>query len=335
MKSRFYLVMAFCLPTLLAVADGRVFTAEELALPGKRGACMTLRDPAVSNHGTWAEHLPKLALLKPYWNYSWGADWVPLQAEYMTSEFMPMIWRGGSSTPDVLRDRVVPRIKDGTVRRLMGFNEPDKENQANMPYMTAIELWPQLMELGVPLVSPAAANPEGIDDPSAQGVRGSWMRDFMREVEERNYRVDYIGVHWYGGTNADSFKTKLRRIYEMYGERPLLVTEFSPANWRTEGDFTRNRHTPARVLAFAKEVLPWMEQQDWIAGYSWYSFQIHQPQGYTSTLFFEDGSLTALGRYYASITNENPQGDQSIEPDDTAIFLARAQAAREELPNRD
>ncbi len=71
-----------------------------------------------------------------------------------------------------------------------------------------------------------------------------------------------------------------------------------------------------------------MEQQDWIAGYSWYSFQIHQPQGYTSTLFFEDGSLTALGRYYASITNENPQGDQSIEPDDTEAFLARALTAR-------
>lgn len=305
------------------------FSDEQLRLPGKRGACFTLRDPATSNRGTWDEHLPKLAQLQPYWNYSWGAHWVPKQRDYMDSEFIPMIWGRRRDMQEVLEQEILPLIEDGTVKRVMGFNEPDKENQANMTYMEAIELWPQLMDLGVPLVSPAPANPIGSADPSDQGVRGTWMRDFMREVEERNYRVDYIGVHWYGSTHVESFKNRMRRVYEMYGERPLLITEFAPANWRTDGDFERNRHTPARVLAFAKEVLPWIEEQDWILGYAWFSFRMHQPQGYTSALFFEDGSLTALGRYYASITNENPQGDQSIEPDDAEEFRKRAQSVWE------
>ncbi len=317
--------------------DEIVFTPEQLRLPGKRGACLTLRDPARSRVGTWDENLPRLAKLQPYWNYSWGANWVPLQAEYIDSEFIPMIWGspGGRNPLEdktqhlrrTVAERVVPRIKDGTVKRVMGFNEPDKQNQANMPYREAVDLWPVFMELGVPLVSPACANPEGIDDDSAQGVPGTWMRDFMREVDQRGYRVDYIGVHWYGGTNVEAFQAKMRRIYEKYGRRPLLITEFAPADWQTRGDPTRNRHSPSAVLAFAKRVLPWMEEQDWIAGYAWFSFGIHQPQGYTSTLFHADGSLTALGRYYASVTSENPSGEQGIPPDDADELRAQAMAA--------
>lgn len=200
--------------------DGLMFSAEQLMLPGKRGACFTLRAPGSRRGGTWEENLPKLATLQPYWNYSWGADWVPPQKDVIDSEFLPMIWGAPKSADDlkkVFAEKIVPRIKDGTVKRVMGFNEPDKKDQAGMPYMEAIALWPLFMELGVPLVSPACANPEGINDPSAQG--------------------------------------------------------------------------------------------------------------YTSALFFEDGSLTALGRYYASVTKENPAGDQSIEPDNAEAHLAKAQAA--------
>ena len=311
--------------------DGQVFSAGQLRLPGKRGACFTLRAPQSRQGGTWQENLPKLAKIQPYWNYSWGAEWIPRQQGFINSEFMPMIWGKPASAETLrqrMREQIVPRIQDGTVKRVMGFNEPDKKDQSNLPYLQAIELWPLFMELGVPLVSPACANPEGVTDTSAQGVPGSWMRDFMREADRRGYRVDYIGVHWYGGTNVEAFKQKLRRIHEMYGKRPLLITEFAPAAWRTGGDHKKNRHTPAAVLAFAKQVLPWMEAQDWIVGYAWFSFGIHSPQGYTSALFFEDGSLTALGRYYASVTPGNPAGDQSIQPDDAVAMLARALAVK-------
>lgn len=228
-----------------------------------------------------------------------------------------MIW--GGSRPETVEQRirqdVMPEVQTGRVKRLLGFNEPDKKNQANISVEQAIKLWPLLEKVGVPLASPAPANPEGIKDPSAQGVRGTWLRDFMREAERRKYRVDYIAVHWYGGTSAKHFKEKLRRIYDMYGQRPLLITEFAPADWKTGGDIKKHRHTPAKVLAFMKDVLPWMQEQDWIAGYSWFSFNIDAPQGTSSALFDEAGNLTALGRYYQSVTEKNPQGDQSIQPD--------------------
>lgn len=137
----------------------------------------------------------------------------------------------------------------------------------------------------------------------------------MREGDRRGYRVDYIAVHWYGGTNAQAFKNKMRRIYNMYGERPLLITEFAPADWRTQGEIEQHRQTPAKVLTFMKDVLPWIERQDWIHGYAWFSFDADSPQGTSSALFFPDGSLTAAGRYYRSVTTDNPDGRQSIQPD--------------------
>jgi hypothetical protein len=305
-------------PAMSDSGANRMFTPQQLALPGKRGACWTLRAAGSPQGGTREENLPKLAKLQPYWNYSWGADWVPAQTNVITSEFVPMIWGRPKSAEDLRRtfqEKVVPRIREGTVRRVLGFNEPDKKDQANMPFMDAIALWPEFMKLGVPLCSPACANPVGISDESAQNVPGTWMREFMREADRRGYRVDYIGVHWYGGTRAEHFKERMRQIYEMYGKRPLLITEFAPADWQTGGDIQKHRHTPAAVLKFMKEVLPWMERQDWVAGYAWFSFKIDSPQGTSSALFDNAGNLTACGRYYRSVTRENPQGDQTIEPD--------------------
>ena len=78
-----------------------------------------------------------------------------------------------------------------------------------MSVESALVRWPILESLGIPLCSPSCANTEGITDESNQGVEGTWMNEFMQEVDRRGYRVDYIGVHWYGGINVDAFKAKM------------------------------------------------------------------------------------------------------------------------------
>lgn len=293
---------------------GKTFTMEDLKLPGKKGACFVLRAPDAKAGGTIQANIPKLKALNVSWNYSWGPTLVEEQPAGV--EFVPMIWGAGREERFHEQITTVKAYVDaGKVKRILAFNEPDKQEQSNMPYMRAIQLWPAFEELGIPLASPACANTEGINDPSTQGVAGTWMRDFMREADKRGYRVDYIGTHWYGGTNATAFKAKMRRIYEKYGNRPLLITEFAPADWKTGGDMSKHRHTPAQVLAFMKEVLPWIEQQDWILGYAWFCFEIDSPQGTSSALFDLDGNLTACGRYYRSVSSNQPEGDQTIQPD--------------------
>ena len=286
------------------------FTAAQLKLPGKKGICFSMR--AAGEEGSAQENLPRLKKVNPYWSYSWGWDQVAGQPSKV--EFVPMAW-GAWSTDGLrkgLQDKVVPHIRSGKVKRFLGFNEPDKKEQANMPYRAALKYWPILESLNVPLCSPGCANPEGLNDGTVQGVNSSWMVDFMREADRLGYRVDYVGVHWYGGTDAAHFKTKMRRIYEKYGRRPLLITEFAPADWQAK-THSQNRMKAPAVLAFMREVLPWMEKQDWIAGYAWFSFEPYEPHGHTSSLFKQNGDLSTLGRFYQSVTTQNPNGDQSIQ----------------------
>lgn len=188
-------------------------------------------------------------------------------------------------------------IKAGRVKRLLAFNEPDHRDQANMSVATAIERWPTLEKLGIPLCSPSCVTP-------ITNGNDHWMEDFMKEIETRKYRVDYIGVHWYGEPNPLVFQRRLQQVYERYNHRPILVTEFGVADWSAAGKSrSDNRYSAAQVLAFMKVVLPWMEATEWVAGYAWFSFDITKPHAFCSALFDEAGNLTPLGEYYRSVRN--------------------------------
>jgi Glycosyl hydrolase catalytic core len=64
-----------------------------------------------------------------------------------------------------------------------------------------------------------------------------------------------------------------------------------------------------------KQAVPWLEQQDFVAGYSWFDFDHGHGPGGISSLFHGRASknMTTLGRFYASVTPQNPMGDQSIQ----------------------
>lgn len=267
-------------------------------LPGKKGASFPLRDEG--QPGSWNENLPKVIQLKPYWNYSWGSKLIDAQPADI--EFVPMIWSGNGEewTQQTLQNDVATQIESGKVKRLLGFNEPDGKEQANMTVECALERWQLLESVGISLVSPSCVHPGN-----------EWMTSFMKNANETGKRVDWVGVHWYGGANFNAFTSSMQQSYEMY-KRPLLVTEFAPADWNAT-TVESNRISAAAVLAFMKQALPWLEAQEWIAGYTWFSFCITTPQGTSSALFDEEGALTVCGRYYASIRNNTPKGDTSIE----------------------
>jgi hypothetical protein len=267
--------------------------------PGKKGAAFTLRDEGLK--GSWLENIPKVVALEPYWNYGWGLELIDQQPDNI--EFVPMVW--GGRNPDRVQQKLtrqlLPLIASGKVKRLLGFNEPDEAEQSNMNTTDALEAWPILESTGLPLASPSCAQPAG-----------RWMVEFMSIAEERCRRLDWISVHWYGGANVDAFKRAMQNIYELYGSRrPLLITEFAPADWRAETP-AENKWSQADILAFMKQALPWLEETTWISGYAWFSFETSSAAGTSSALFDEQGALTACGRFYASVRTSNPAGDQTI-----------------------
>ena len=184
-------------------------------------------------------NMPKVIGLKPAWNYTWAAQ-TPRELQPSHIDFLPMIW--GYYGIDGL-NKSLESIKDQNPTLLLGFNEPDHTDQSNLPVDKVVKVWPRLESTGIPLVSPSCANP-----------LGPWMEEFMKEVAEKNLRVDVIGVHDYGGGNPEQFKKMLQTVHHKY-KRPILITEFAVADWKAK-QVEDNRFKPAHVLAFMKAVLP-------------------------------------------------------------------------------
>ncbi len=224
--------------------------------------------------------------LKAHWCYNWTAN---RPAELPQGvEWMPMIFK---ANPDHPVDKMVDKVRADLPNKpiaVLGFNEPDQEKQANMTVEMAIEAWPKLEELNLPLGSPA-------------GVHGDspWMQSFMREAMKRKYRIDFVTIHWYGDPNAGQLMTHLEKIARLY-KRPLWITEFCPADW-SASKTGKNQHSQKDVLAFIKDALPRLERASFLQRYAWFSSAPGNTPTGCSALFDSDGTLTKLGEAYAAI----------------------------------
>ncbi|MGZ0014782.1 glycosyl hydrolase [Yeosuana sp. AK3] len=258
----------------------------------KRGVAYT------NNSKRWSH---KTSELKAHWMYSWGnvlRDEVPENVEYI-----PMFWGKGSVNQENL-DRIKQLIDEGKVKYVLGFNEPDGAAQANMTVDEAINLWPQLETLGVPLGSPATVNPNN-----------DWMVEFMAKAEAQNLRIDFITVHSYGGPNVLSFINKMKETFNAY-EKPIWITEFAVADWNATSA-ANNVHSEETVIQFMSELLPALDAIDYIHRYAWFDGVGRAPLA-SSALYDEDGNITPLGQVYAGNkpnAQVGPGQDTEFEPE--------------------
>lgn len=230
-------------------------------------------------------NLNRVEKLNPSWNYTWG----PYIQEDQPSgvDFFPMFWSSLKDT--VALHTVRSYVKQGRVKAVLGFNEPEAKEQGNVSVEKALEQWPMLMSLGVALGSPATKNP-----------LNQWMKDFMAGAKERNLRVDFVCVHTYpGGSSAEGTKRLLENTWKEYG-KPILFTEFGVADWNSRTDPKDNSFSPEHSMNYMKSILPWLEEQDYILGYNWFPFQTTSPWGTPSALFDPEGNLTELGKFYSN-----------------------------------
>lgn len=247
------------------------YSSEEVA--NKKGVAFT------NNTQRWSHRTSDLGA---HWMYSWGNT---LREEIPDNvEFVPMFWGAGSVT-QINIDRMIQFKNEDKIKYILGFNEPDGAEQANMTVDQAIALWPSLEQIGLPLVSPATVNPNN-----------AWMQEFMQRADELNLRVDYVAVHHYGGDNVLAFVNKLKQTYEAYG-RPIWVTEFAVADWNAASP-EANRYSEEQVAAFMEEALVALDAIDWVFRYSW--FDGRNTPLFTSALFNEENTtLTSAGHVYA------------------------------------
>lgn len=272
------------------VPDNKIeFTMEQLKLPMKKGAGIGIRK---SSTDLTPVNLPKLLALNAGWNYHWGPEIHEKQPSKI--EFLPMIWwekTGFDTNLGIIRNQLFA----GRIKKILAFNEPDAKEQGNVTVAEAIARWPQFQSLRIPIGSPAVASQSN-----------GWLEDFMRIAAEKEYRVDYICVHTYpGGRSAAGTKKLIESTWAKY-KKPILLTEFAIADWnvKTGDPLSKNKLKPADALAYMKDILPWLEEQEYVLGYCWFPFSTTSPWGWPAALFNEDGTLTELGKYYSEFKSK-------------------------------
>ena len=227
----------------------------------------------------------KVQALRPAWLYTWGSS----RPEGLPPEidFTPMVWGYWGQEASLVK--LGEKAKAAGQRHLLGFNEPDGKDQANLTVEKALAAWPALMKTGLRLGSPVCVHPDN-----------TWMRDFMRGVEERKLRVDFICMHSYGGPDADGLVNRIQAISRTYGGRPVWLTEFAVGDWNAKTR-EQNRFKPEQVLAFMRKVMPKLEALECLERHAWFPSRADSAALGPSALLDAAGQPTPLGEYFRTV----------------------------------
>ncbi|SEG11619.1 RNA polymerase sigma factor, sigma-70 family [Actinacidiphila yanglinensis] len=215
---------------------------------------------------------------------SWYYTWSPTHSGISGPGFVPMIWGADSATPTALAQA------KAAGPYLLGFNEPDMGGQANMTVDQALSLWPKLESAGKVLGSPAVAY--GGDTP------GGWLDRFMTGARQKNDRVDFIALHWYGGdfTTSDAvtqLRSYLQAVYDRY-HKPIWLTEFALTDFSTG---TARYPSDQQQAAFLTAATRMLDGLPYLQRYAW--FGLPAKDGSPSTGLFHSGpAVTDEGRAF-------------------------------------
>jgi hypothetical protein len=218
------------------------------------------------------------------WHYtpdstlSWGAN------ENLGVEYVPMIWGPGTNLGDA--DKQLP----AGVSALLGYNEPNFYEQANLSAADAAAAWPAIQaiaeEKGLRLVSPAVNYCGGgchDTDPY------SYLEAFLQACV--GCKVDAIAVHVYVGCQIDSGNHARWLIEHL--ER--YQSEFTQPIWLTEFACNDARDA-AEQQAFLEDAVDYLEATPRIERYAWFAGRADNVP-YVD-LLGGSGELTGLGEAY-------------------------------------
>jgi hypothetical protein len=228
-------------------------------------------DAKSTKKGYCCMHAEQARKLNAVWTYNWG----PSGSAAPGMEFVPMI-KGTPHFRPGLFEGVTKLAQEKKATHLLGYNEPERKDQGNLTVAAALELWPKLEAIGLPLGSPA---------PSSDGGGMKWLEEFMAESKKKKYRIDFVALHWYRSNNSGDFEGWLKEMNRKY-KLPLWITEFNGAKG---DDRTHER--------FLKDVVKSMERLKFVERYAYFT----PGPGKPGSLWTNENDLSELGKFYQSV----------------------------------
>lgn len=249
--------------------------AEELASHGQKGVGL----------GVGKSHtVDQLDALHLDWFYTWGSAFPNIEPR---DNFVPMIWGEGAVRRNA-PNNVQAELPITRATELLGFNEPDNPDQADMSPGSAVRLWPKLEATGLRLGSPGPVH-----------INGDWFKEFMDRAAAADLRVDFIAVHSYASPKSENFLNKLQEVHDRYS-KPIWVTEYAVADWEATKS-APSRHSEKEIMAFMGETVAGMRAMPFVERFAWKTRANDDPVMGASALFRGNRSLTPTGELYQSL----------------------------------
>lgn len=227
------------------------------------------------------------------WCYDWGGDyradrWEKLRRNGMV--YAPMGWSGNPTVSSLEQNR-----SEGA-EYVLGYNEPNLRDQANMSPSYAANLWRGFVSnakaAGMKIISPAMCygNTTNYSDPVV------WLDEFLAKDGVSLDDIDGIAGHTYM-PNTSGVKAFARK-FAKYG-KPFWLTEFCHANGTISTD--RSQH-----LSFMSEIITWLEADPAVGKYSWFMDSGYGDKGGNCELIDRSDPSKPLDRYnpQAGVLNE-------------------------------
>ncbi|WP_114778443.1 LamG-like jellyroll fold domain-containing protein [Botryobacter ruber] len=211
-------------------------------------------------------------------NATWYYDWNISGGSNPDYDYVIIRQHGGWPSWDAINSKQ-------NVNHLLGHNEPDRPDQANMSVDAVLAQWPEMMKSGLRIGSPAPSDPYN-----------GWLPAFLQKAEALNYRVDFAAIHCYwGGMSPRQWYDRLLQVYNMVGKRPLWITEWNNgANWTTESWPTDKDAQFEKQLNDLKGILQVLDTASFVERYAIYDWVQEK-----RALVLAD-TLTPAGKYYAA-----------------------------------
>ncbi|KAK6331552.1 hypothetical protein TWF718_002101 [Orbilia javanica] len=176
------------------------------------------------------------------------------------------------------------KSEGGTVRYVLGFNEPDiprKWGGSDISPTEAATLWQQyiqpLYSQGIKLRTPGvSSSPDGF----------TWMSSFFKACSGCIF--DLLCIHHYGRP-ASSLKAHIERYHKLYPPLPIWLTEFADS-----------KDTLNNTKQYISQALSQLDTTPYLERYSYFgaSSELVSSIGPYAALLDNDGQLKPIGNSY-------------------------------------
>jgi hypothetical protein len=216
--------------------------------------------------------------------FGFGYNWGQVENNDIGTEFIPMCHGPTKGSSQEWLANVEKAVKKGS-KAVMGFNEPDHAEQANLSPAAACSAWKEYMNPiasshpDVTIIGPSVTN-------SGQSNMGlAWLSQFHEVCSDAV--VHATNIHFYDiyePATIDRFKAHVEKAAKTYG-KPVWVTEFG---------LNPGSATQEQAASFLKQAMEYLDASEKCQGYSWFMVGTGENQ-------LNSGSgLSAVGQVYAS-----------------------------------